>query len=817
MGRIIGIDLGTTNSVVSVVDAGGARILQNRENEHSTRSIVGYNKGEFLVGKVALRKWPLNTQETVISIKRLMGRGIHDSEIEKMRKSYKYGINKPSDGSDDYVCIPLGGKEYTPTDISAMLLKKLKDDAEYVLGEEVTHAVITVPAYFNDRQRHATREAGLKAGLKVMKLLDEPTAAAIAYGIESREQDAKTLLVYDLGGGTFDISVLMMGMGAYAPLNLQGDMWLGGDDFDQLIIDYVLDHIKSEYGLEPAKGSDKTSMRFMAELKIAAQEAKEALSSSSVASIILPGLLTDSMGNLIDIDIDITQSQFETMSAPLVAKAAALVMLAIKNANLTAYDIDYVLMAGNSTAMPMIQRSMEELFGREKILRKIHPKHCVAMGAAMTAVVYRGVDCPKCKHSNSDLDAEVCEKCGTSLSGAEKSKTCPKCGSGNDTNTEKCAICGSPFLSIDPENDGGCAAFSYGIQTAGDKYAVFIKKSDPYPTPPENRLVQTFHTIYPNQPSISIPVYGGDNMDRASSNERQGCAYAVLPPGCPEGTAVRIKLWLNKDGYFELSAYLDDGTDLQPKILREKDKAVAQYMDAVEAKIQEKRDFMAERDRDEINELRNEVYNAIKNDDPEEARQKAQMIEKKLDGIVPDDGLPLDPAQGLINFAMFVTNQYAWLIGAEAYTLNLRIEELRKACASGDETLKRTAMERLNGVLDSLLTSNELLASFVTIHSFILQTVQPVDPVQCANLREELFSIEQMFRDGNPDAMNKLIAFSERLGRMGGGDPDPRKIKKCHTCGHENPSSAVVCENCKVLLNIVEMGDIRTQSSGRLF
>lgn len=221
MGRIVGIDLGTTNSVVATVEMGGCRILQNKENEYQTRSVVGYHRGEFLVGTPAMNRWTQAPKDTIISIKRLMGRAVSDPEVEKVKSKYLYEIVEPSDGTKDSVRVKLGGKEYSPEEISAMILAKLKKDAEFVLGEEVTHAVITVPAYFSDKQRHATREAGLKAGLTVMKLLDEPTAAAIAFGMDSRDDEAKSIVVYDLGGGTFDVSVLMMAAGSFSPLNLE--------------------------------------------------------------------------------------------------------------------------------------------------------------------------------------------------------------------------------------------------------------------------------------------------------------------------------------------------------------------------------------------------------------------------------------------------------------------------------------------------------------------------------------------------------------------------------------------------------------------
>jgi molecular chaperone DnaK len=252
--------------------------------------------------------------------------------------------------------VVLGGKEYSPIEISALILGKLKSDAEFVLGEEVTHAVITVPAYFNAKQKHATREAGLKAGLKVMRLIEEPTAAAIAFGI--KQDEAKTVMVYDLGGGTLDITVLIMGGGTFAPLNLEGDMWLGGDNFDQCIVEYVKGQVKKQYGVD----IPSSEHRLLATIKKEAQRAKEALGAARKADIVIPGMLKDQDGDFIDIDIEITRDKFEEMCRPLVMRTLELVDKAIAGAHSKIQDIDIVVMAGNATAMPIIQSEMEKKF-----------------------------------------------------------------------------------------------------------------------------------------------------------------------------------------------------------------------------------------------------------------------------------------------------------------------------------------------------------------------------------------------------------------------------------------------------------------------
>jgi molecular chaperone DnaK len=386
MGRMIGIDFGEKNCVVAVVELfkDSIKILHNKEGEYETRSVVGYWKGEFKVGSPALRILSMDPQNIIISVKRLMGRSISDSEVDRIKKSALYRIVEPTDGTKDSVCVVLGGKEYYPEDVSAMILKKLKADAEYVLGEEVTHAVITVPAYFSEKQRHATREAGLKAGLNVMNILDEPTAAAIAFGIgKGTDKTAKAIVVYDLGGGTFDVSVLMMAGGSFAPLDLEGDMWLGGDNFDQAIIDYATEIIKKEHGVDPTN-----NIKFMSELKIEAQKAKETLSSANRAFIM--GIFNDNSERQIPYEIEVTKEQFEKMIEPLVDRTIDLVKLALENSRLTSEDIDHILMVGDASSVSLVHKKVEGLFGKEKMLRNIHPKHCVARGAAIIAATYIG-------------------------------------------------------------------------------------------------------------------------------------------------------------------------------------------------------------------------------------------------------------------------------------------------------------------------------------------------------------------------------------------------------------------------------------------
>jgi molecular chaperone DnaK len=310
MGAAIGIDLGTTNSVAAI-KRGDVRVIQTRDAEDSTPSVVGFYRDQIIVGKRALDRAAAAPKDTIVSVKRLMGRAFNDPEVQRALEKYRYQVVAPADGTDEDVRVILGGKEYSPIEVSSFILKKIKEDAELRLGETVEYAVITVPAYFTDRQIEATLRAGQLAGLKVQRILDEPTAAAIAFGMDSvGADDSRTVLVYDLGGGTFDISVLNVVGGVFGQVNLEGNMWLGGDDFDFRLMEHAVAHVRDVHGLDPS-GND----RFMVALKISAQRAKEALSSLARADITVgaQGQLLDSEGNVLEVELEITRDQLERM------------------------------------------------------------------------------------------------------------------------------------------------------------------------------------------------------------------------------------------------------------------------------------------------------------------------------------------------------------------------------------------------------------------------------------------------------------------------------------------------------------------------
>ncbi len=803
MGRIVGIDLGTTNSVIAIVDMGGVRVIQNRENEHQTPSVVSYHKEEFVVGSPALRKWVLNPAGTVISIKRLIGRGVNDPEVKKIleRKDsenyLQYEIVQPEKGTKDSISIKLGTKEFSPIEISSLILKKIKEDAEYSLGEKISHAVITVPAYFSDKQRNATREAGLKAGISVMKILDEPTAVAISFGVNTEDQEPKTVMVFDLGGGTFDISVLMMAAGAFSPLNLEGDMWLGGDDFDELIVKTILKKIENNSGIDPGNNS-----RFMATLKNEARKAKETLSSSNSAEIIIPGLLRDPSGELIDIEEEISRKEFESLMQPLLEKIKSTVKKAVENANFSTDEIDMVLMAGNSSSIPKIQELMEELFGKEKILRKIHPKQSVAIGAAMAAAVFGAVNCPKCDYNNT-LDAEKCEKCGTDLIGIRKTKICPSCGSLNEADNENCQSCGNPFIQLSGIM-GGIAPFNYGVQTEGDKFNVFISKGDSFETPENERIVQTFYTRFPNQRVISVPVYGGDDLSKASNNIKQGEAFSILPDGFPEGTPIKVKLWLDKDGSFIVDNFLGDGNDLEDLILRgDIDQKAVELMVEVEEKLIKKGNELTIDQKGSIDKKRNLILKKINDRNFEEALDDAMELIKELDSTSSDQPDIFEQAINMINYINHIITEYSWILGQKAYDLKNLSTTLDKAVTEKNKDQIQTLLLKI-GIEITTLMQNSDLGVFLSFHGAINIVIFPTDPVEAEKLRNDLRDVEEKFRNNDISAKEDLTVFIGKFNLiLNQAQQKKPEGKECPECGHNNPVGLRYCSNCKTDLWIL--------------
>ena len=378
MAKVLGIDLGTTNSAMAVFENGEAKIIANKEGKNTTPSIVAFtDKGEILVGESAKRQAITNPENTIYSIKRIMGLMMNEDNAKEAKSKLPYKIVDRSGAC----AIEVAGKTYTPQEISAKVLIKMKEDAEAYLGEAVTDAVVTVPAYFNDAQRKATKEAGTIAGLNILRIINEPTSAALAYGLDKKESEQ--IVVYDLGGGTFDVTALETGDGVVEVMATGGDAFLGGDDFDNKIIDFVADAFKSDTGIDV-----KADVMALQRVKDAAETAKKELSSSTETEINLPFITADASGpkHLI---VKITRAKFESLIGDLVASTIKTVQGVLKDAGINTSDINEIVMVGGSTRIPLVQEEMKKFFGKE-LNKSVNPDEVVALGAAIQGGVLAG-------------------------------------------------------------------------------------------------------------------------------------------------------------------------------------------------------------------------------------------------------------------------------------------------------------------------------------------------------------------------------------------------------------------------------------------
>jgi molecular chaperone DnaK len=379
MGKVIGIDLGTTNSCVAVMEGGTATVIANSEGNRTTPSVVGANDaGERLVGQIAKRQAVTNPKNTIFAVKRLIGRKVNAPEVEKARKVLPYEV---TGAPNNDAWVKLKGEAKSPQEVSAMILTKMKQTAEDYLGEKVTDAVITVPAYFDDAQRQATKDAGKIAGLNVLRIINEPTAAALAYGVDKKHE--KTIAVFDLGGGTFDVSILELGDGVFEVKSTNGDTYLGGEDFDHVLVDYIADEFKKEQAIDLRKDT-----MALQRLKEAAEKAKHELSSAMETDVNLPFITADASGPK-HLNLKISRAKFEALCADLLGRLEEPCRIALRDAGLKASEIGDVILVGGMTRMPAVQQKVKEIFGKEPS-KGVNPDEAVAIGAAVQGGVLQG-------------------------------------------------------------------------------------------------------------------------------------------------------------------------------------------------------------------------------------------------------------------------------------------------------------------------------------------------------------------------------------------------------------------------------------------
>jgi molecular chaperone DnaK len=653
MKKAIGIDLGTSNSVIAFKDI-SVKIIRNKENEELTRSCIGLRKEEILIGRTAYQLLKTDPINTILSVKRLMGGAIKDKMVQDMIESpyYKFGIAPLKGGTDDAVAVILGGKQLTPEQLSSEILKKLKRDAEEKLGDEVTHAVITVPAYFTEKQKNATRIAAQLAGLKVQKLLAEPTAAAIAYGVDNlKVGDAKTVLIYDFGGGTFDLSILNIVDGQYMEAGTGGDRWLGGDDLDKALEAHILKRISNDYKISNIDGlienlKQRDKFKFEAKFREEVENIKMQLSSSKTAQLIMDGF-EDENGEWIDLDLSFTREEFEKLAKPFIAKSIELIESLLKEVGYDISMIDNILLVGGTSCIPLVKQMLSEKYGNEKIKISEKPMLAVAEGAGILS--HRLDD----GYEQPDTDYPLIDQISYSTSQ------------------------------------------NYFIKLEGDDDRI-IEKQMPLPI----EVVKNYKTTANNQKIVRVEIYAKVEDE---NKERQTIGFATIDKDLPKGSEITLNITMDIEHIFSIKAYPKSNKAKSKKIVLARGNKDSKTLGLLSKSLEQilgnsyteaQRDYFLKSAKKEIEQINNI---GIDNHDSEKWEEIGSSIftsfeqAENVNESVDEDDL-------VMVFATILISEYPDLIGSDNSN---RIKTLISQAKIDDDPLEKIqALQNLKTITD---------------------------------------------------------------------------------------------------------------------
>lgn len=795
MQRTLGIDLGTTNSVMSYIHKGEPRIVNNRLDQSLTPSVVALGKsGELLVGEKAKGRLGLGKPDVIRSIKRLVGRNYSDPDVQCAISRIGYDAVEGPDGS---VRVRMGDYEHSPIEISSLILRQLKEDAEDRLHERFGRAVITVPAYFGERQVAATYEAGRMAGFQVLRIINEPTAAALAWKLD-REQsdDMRTIMVYDLGGGTFDISILLLMPGAVTVLGLEGNNWLGGDDFDSKITDYILRRIRSEYGLDIEREPATEKRIIRSTVLTESEKAKISLSSEYTADIIIPSLGQTG----IPVELELSREEFEAMIRSDIQGSIQLTHKAIHDAHLTIDNIDSVILVGGSTMIPLVQSAITEVFGEGRVRKDLSPMQCVALGAAVQSTIIAETECPKC-HAQNSVKEDSCPKCGTSLCGVPKVK-CPVCFALCDAESTECHKCGNPLdgarqrapMATNTESAAGeggqkcpeCGALNVqgatecqqchtplgvnyvsdiipkdiGIELADGHHSTIVPR---HTTCPCSSPWIEYYTAVPNQRVIDIMVYEIPPTDPqqigAEQHELLGILTTPLESSLPKGTLVEVRIELNRDRIItvHLRVPMARIDDLRVQFSRNRPKPDV----ALKIKEQhEKLTSFVSKWTEELTAAERQVVQTETQSLDEALNDSSNYTQEAIDTLAKE-------AAELIQMATRIRGSYAWLTcvryAGSNYLTQEEEDELSEIQQDMEYARERANWQRAEALSKKADEAMERLGGNVhfLVHSRVLAETGSLSPALGNRVQAALHTVDSAVHDSDKEkfrrGMDKIV------------------------------------------------------------